>query len=595
MNYSFTTADGLLGCKDLSSSASARLQHWLGQSAGQVQCSDDALQIWVFGTPIGGLTRVSDDTLSCWLLGDLFVPWPQQLKARGRAILKAYHGKGHGWVWDASGQFALVLWDKQRQELALYRDDTSARTLYYHQLPGGGLIFSDRLDLLAPCPLLPRRLSQTGLHEYLRFLDISTPNTIYDGIFSTEPGQLHVHGRHGLHAYPPPCPDSAEPMPQTLETAAREFDQRLADAVAARIHSADRLVVFLSGGVDSAYLCALAAQRAAHGDPLRVQALTVGFVEPQLDESSVAEAVAAGLGVQHRVLRFSMAAYRNAFEELAASAEYPFADPAAGASLLAFQHARDHADLALDGTGADTLFGIMPARHQRFAVQYAARLPYRLRRLLTALMAMLPGIREYRALFEFGDPEEVLIRWGGWSRRELMALCGCQVRLDQTRFYRLFRTYTRAAHYQRYSALLGNLPDDRLHVASQLTGLTVRYPFFDPGVGQLVRALDQTLCYAEGEHKRILKLGLSWYVPKHLWNVPKHGFNFPFDALLEHRDHALVHEYLRADYLRRLGCANNGELERVVRNFIHGDRSQRFRVWALAVLTAWLVRHDLSA
>ena len=67
------------------------------------------------------------------------------------------------------------------------------------------------------------------------------------------------------------------------------------------------------------------------------------------------------------------------------------------------------------------------------------------------------------------------------------------------------------------------------------------------------------------------------------------------DALLEHRDHALVHEYLRADYLRRLGCANNGELERVVRNFIHGDRSQRFRVWALAVLTAWLVRHDLSA
>ena len=112
MNYSFTTADGLLGCKDLSSSASARLQHWLGQSAGQVQCSDDALQIWVFGTPIGGLTRVSDDTLSCWLLGDLFVPWPQQLKARGRAILKAYHGKGHGWVWDASGQFALVLWDK---------------------------------------------------------------------------------------------------------------------------------------------------------------------------------------------------------------------------------------------------------------------------------------------------------------------------------------------------------------------------------------------------------------------------------------------------------------------------------------------------
>ena len=70
-----------------------------------------------------------------------------------------------------------------------------------------------------------------------------------------------------------------------------------------------------------------------------------------------------------------MSDYRRAFDDLAAATEYPFCDPAALPTLLAYRAARELGEVALDGTGADTLLGIMPARHQRLAIAYGTLIP----------------------------------------------------------------------------------------------------------------------------------------------------------------------------------------------------------------------------
>ena len=584
--------NGLLGGKDLDPAARQRLMDWARRHDGVPELHDEDFALWRLGQPAGGLRRFANATARGWLLGDLFAKQPGTAPITAENLsTSALDSTDHGWLWTLTGQFALFLWQPRQRRLLLYRDGSSARGLYYYRHRDGSLVFSDQLDLLVSCPLVPRRLSRDGLHEYLRFLDISSPNTIYDNVFSVEPDQLCLHGPNGLtfssRPENPPVPVRAS----TLDQAAAALDRRLADAVATRMANSDDLVVFLSGGVDSAYLCALAAEQR----PGRPQALTVGFAEPRLDESGVAADIAGQLGVAHRVLRFSLADYRRAFDELAECAEYPFADPAGAPSLLAFRQAREFADLALDGTGADTLLGVMPARHQRIAVQYAARLPYPLRRAIAAAMSALPGIRAYRPLLDFGDPEEVLMRWGGWSRREISALCARPVRLDQTRFYRLFAAYPRGAHFARYSALLGNLPDDRIHVAAALTGLRVRFPFFDPAVEACVKGMPPHWRYAGGEHKRVLKQALARRLPRDIWDRPKHGFDFPFEALLRDNEHALPRAALTPENLRRLSCERTEPLERLARDFIAGDRRHRFRVWGLSVLTAWLERHDLSA
>jgi asparagine synthase (glutamine-hydrolysing) len=293
------------------------------------------------------------------------------------------------------------------------------------------------------------------------------------------------------------------------------------------------------------------------------------------------------------VLRFDLDACRDGFDALAAGAEYPFADPAGVPTLLAFRHARTLGTVALDGTGADTLLGIMPARHQRIAVGWSARLPHPLRRRLAALMAPVPGLRDYRPLLEFGDPEEVLTRWQGFTRREIEALCGAPVPLAESRFYRIFRRYPRHAHFERYSALMGNLPDDRIHVAAAMTGLRVRFPFFAPEVEALVRGLDRDLRWRPDEPKRVLKAALAGRVPRALWDVPKHGFDFPFADLLAHRDLELVRTWLTPSRLDADGLPSPAAVQALAEGFIAGDRRQAFRVWALVVLSAWLGTHDL--
>ena len=219
-------------------------------------------------------------------------------------------------------------------------------------------------------------------------------------------------------------------------------------------------------------LCALAATHARS----RVTALTVGFEGEDLDESGIARSVAEHLGVPHRILRFSMPDYRRAFDALATGTEYPFCDPAALPTLLAYRAARELGEVALDGTGAETLLGTMPARHQRLAIAYGTLIPRAIRGRLADLMGQVARLKPYIPLVGFDDPEELLMRWPGWTRRELETLCQEPVSLHHTRFYRVYASFPRSAHWQRYSALLGSMPDDRIHQASRLTGLQVRFP-----------------------------------------------------------------------------------------------------------------------
>jgi asparagine synthase (glutamine-hydrolysing) len=580
---------GFFGVKAPSPSDATQLDDWLLAQGAERLLTRPQCRVWRIGSPFGGLASiVVDPCIHALLVGDLFRPQPTSSDGAAQIIRDGHRRRGPQLVWDLVGQFALMLWDNNRRELAFFRDGSSAQTLFCAQGPGGSLCFADRLSLLAGCPLLTRRLSRPALHEYLRFLDISTPHTIYDGMLSAEPDRLYVHGPQGLRWSDGPAGAVAQSS-WTLGRAADELDRRLFEAVADRLADVDATVCFLSGGVDSAYLCALASEQA----PGRITALTVGFDEPRTDESTVARRIAEHIGVPHRVLRFDLDSCRRAFDALAEGAEYPFADPAGVPTLLAYREARGLAKHALDGTGADTLLGMMPARHQRIAVEHAARLPYGLRRVIARLMAALPTIRDYRPLLAFGDPEEVLVRWGGFSRREIERLCGEAVRLDETRFYRIFRGYPRSAHFERYSALMGNLPDDRIHTAAALTGLKVRFPFFEPQVAALIGSLERDHRWRPEEPKRVLRAALSKRIPRPLWDVPKHGFDFPFVALLTHRDAKLVRDYLDPIRVSRAGLIDPETVAAMVRDFIAGRRDQVFRVWGLAVLYAWIEAHGL--
>lgn len=588
---------GIIGCLDAEGACLPVISQWADRRSAKLLCEDGAFRLWDCAATRNHSKILHSPVLTGLLSGSLYEnPSARdntEPSAIDEAVTQSYGREGHAFLLRLIGQFSAFLWDRNRQELMLYRDDSGTHSAYFTQLPSGAVVFSDRLSLLVTSPLVGKRLSRRSIHEFLRFLDVSAPNTIYEGVFATEPGVLLRVGKHGLR-HERTRQHSDTPPLKSLDVATDELERKLSAAVAARTSTGGTTVVFLSGGVDSSLICAMATAR----KDTRVEALTVGFSESEFDESGVARRVAEHLGVPHHVLSFPMSTYREAFDKLTAGICYPSADPAGVPTLLAFQTAREYADAALDGTGADTLFGVMPARHQRFAVQFGTLLPRPLRRLSARALKAVPTLRGYAPLVDFDDPEEILIRWRGWQRCELESLCGEPVSLAHTRFYRLFSQFPRNAHLQRYSALLGNLPDDRIHQASALTGLEVRFPYFDPRVTEWVNGLDLDLRYHPSEPKRVLKAVLARHIPRPLWDSPKHGFDFPFQNLMVADDCALIRQYLDPSLTGSWGLFDQKQLNAAVDSFIRGDRrsafaeeSPTFRVWSLVVLFAWLENH----
>lgn len=501
-------------------------------------------------------------------------------------IYLAWRRWGYDSINRMDGQFALVLRDSSQDQDAvyLYSDRSAAHPLYYTRLPEGGVAFASRLQLIKRYIGCPVRLSRHGLHEYLRFLDISPPNTLYDGVLAVVSGEMTLIRGGELSTVQLAKPTL--PVCDHFDTAVRELEKRLHESVSARIQDASSPAAFLSGGVDSALICAIARRHRAD-----IVAVTVGFDTPELDETPVAQRIAQHLRVEHRVLRFTQEEMLRAFSAFNAGAEQPTADPACAPTLLAFEYCARRHDVMLDGIGADDLVGIMPPRHTRVAIEYGARLPFSLRQTLVRGMRRLPLLREYTPILDFTHPAELLIRWRGFRADEIELLTGEKVSLENTRFYQVFARYPPHAHFERYTALVQCGPSDRLHQAAMMVGLPVRLPYLDKQVAAFIESLPQHYRYQEDEPKRILRALLARHVPRQLWDGPKHGFDFPFVCLLAARDFSLVRRYLLEGDQLRAYLPREDLIKSYASRFIAGEATLGFRVWALVVLAAWLESH----
>lgn len=501
----------------------------------------------------------------------------------GHLILLAFERWSIDFLLKLDGQYALALWVGDC--FYLYRDVSGARNLYYTLQHDGLITCASSLEALFHLPTVEKQMARRSLHEYLRFLEIAAPNTLFEGVYALEAGNLltWTTSGHDTRRFTSKDKTLAEPG---FSEALDRLDGLLQQSVINRLKDAAKPAAFLSGGLDSSLLCALAA-RISPG----ITAVTVGFDHPRLDETPVAQQIARHLGIRHQVLRFTRQDCLKAFEDFAHGAEQPMGDPASPPTLLAFEHCLNHFDTVLDGSGADESFGMMPPRHVRVAVEYAALLPAGLRRAIAGTMRNLPVLAGYAPLFDFEHPAELMIRWKGFTRPEIESLCSGQVSLDHTLFYQTFARFPRKAHFERYSALVDAMTSDRLHQAATITGLSVRYPYWDHAVDNFIRALPENYRYQPAEPKRLLRTLLARYAPQELWDTPKHGFDFPLQEFLSANEYVLVRRYLRRDRWEQHAFLAPGVVEDYGRRFMAGEQSLMFRVWALVVLAAWLEAH----
>ncbi len=335
------------------------------------------------------------------------------------------------------GMFAIALWDVQQRTLHLARDRFGEKPLYYGWVGSDGaraFVFGSELKALRAFPGFDNPVCREALAQYMRFMVVPAPLSIYEDIYKLEPGcLLSVNGL-------PRCPslrgaqrrgnrnddrtrnneitrhcqersDAAiqnardgfkmtcwwsladvvqagahNPITDEVE-AVNALEQRLADAVRLQSLADVPLGAFLSGGVDSSTIVALMQQQATRP----VKTFTVGFEEAGFDESPYARAVAQHLGTDHAELFVTAAEAQAVIAQLPAMYDEPFADSSQIPTHLVCRAARQHVTVALSGDAGDELFG----GYNRYfwgprIWAKLAWLPYPLRQALGAAISAVP-------------------------------------------------------------------------------------------------------------------------------------------------------------------------------------------------------------
>ena len=509
-----------------------------------------------------------------------------KLRSISDVIIANYLSRGIECLNTIDGSYTIILWDRNRETLFIRGDMYGTKYLYYYFSPEKELTFSNNLDILSQFSL-KRDISIKALHEYLRFLDISPPYTIYEEVYLLEPENILISNGKEINLKKIPTTSSNKYNGKMCLTDSQTFFKNLlTKSIEQRVKNSKKTGVFLSGGIDSTLICALASK--VKGD---IKAYTVGFDNPLYDESITAQKIVNFLKIEHQILKFSLEDDYKAFSDIVSHFHTPIADPAIIPTFQCFKHVSREVDLVLDGTGADSLIGMMPARHIRFILKYSRNIPLKLRILFAHIMKINKNLSSYSALFDFKEPEELLIRWKGWTEEEISMLCNAQCDFSHTRFYKSFKENSQMHPYDLYRRLLSAMQDDRIHQSAIQVGLNVAFPFWDHDVREFTESLPIKYKYSNGTSKVLFRKVIEEIIPPSIWDKPKHGFDYPFEMLLRHNEYKLIKTYLSEESLKEHGFFDISIVKDYLQRFLNGDNTVKFKIWSLVIFQAWYYRH----
>lgn len=476
------------------------------------------------------------------------------------------------------GTFAAAIWREDTDQLLLICDRRADCRIFYCG-DGDRLVFSSWLPLLEDRSL---EVDRQAVVEFLRFLYIAPPRTIFRGVFSVEPGRYLAANRGGVKSQRLDCEIAKVRVGQACRPNSEQLDefQTLMEQAVARRLGSRRTAVFLSSGVDSATIMA-ACQKI---NPGQVEAFTIGFDDVELDETNAARCLTRQLDIPHHELKFSLDQYQDAFTQMAADFEQPFGDPAGLPLVLASKRVAGALEVITGGTGGDDLFGAPIPRHLWIGVEIGGRIPRPFRRGLAKVFGT-PGMGD---VFDFDDVQELFITWKGWSGRDLHDLLGVAPHFEESGFYQTFRDHQNYGSQALYDALGVFPPDDCRFEAAALAGLPIELPYHDADVTAYVRGLPNSLRTSGGVTKILLRRLFARYFPEGQLPEKKRYFNIPLQALMARSHFSLVEDCLSPMCLKKHGLVDPDRAWRWIRPFIAGDETLRFKVWALLVLHAWL-------
>jgi asparagine synthase (glutamine-hydrolysing) len=535
-------------------------------------------------------------------------------------IVHAYEEWGEDCVNYLEGMFAFALTETSKStrrgnpRVLLARDRLGIKPLYYTLVDGSLFFASEVRSLLASGEVEPR-LSQAGLRSYLLFGSVVEPMTLVEGILSLPPGHRIIVSAAGRHSSicPEPYWDFAESAQPTLDTKAPErgyatrfLRSLLEETVESHLAADVPLGIFLSSGIDSTALVALAAQNASN-----VHTVTVVFPEREFSEAEQARRTAQRFGTKHRELSLSGQDMLARLSEAVSALDQPSMD---GINTYFVSWAARQAGLkvALSGLGGDELFGgystFGSTPKARSVAALSRRVPTNFRSLLASAgeavsehlgskdahrkmaavwrdPSFLPHAYFYtRLLF---TPAQVLGLMGGngsvarepWQDWLAQTAKGSE-QLDD---------FTAVACLESRSYMVNTLLRDT-DAMSMAHSLEVRVPFLDHPLVEFVSRLPGSLKCSGSRSKSLLVDAVADLLPPEVVSQRKRTFTLPWENWLRTQLRDEVESELTALAPSLTDSFSGRSFERVWKDFLAGQTSWS-RVWSLFVLNRWATLH----
>ncbi len=507
----------------------------------------------------------------------------QQLEAKGHRfathcdtelIPRLWEEHGEGMFEHLHGQFALALWDQRQHCLILARDRFGICPLYWSQ-QGDWLLFASEVKALLASGLVPARPDVRGIDQVFNFLAVPGPATCFEGVRYLQPGYriridldpapARVQQRAYWEIDFPDRGQEEDPEPQRVID---EFDRVLLGAVERRLRADVPVVSYLSGGIDSSIVVAMATR--IRGTP--PDTFTIQIQHPRLDETSQAMVVSRHLGAQPVVVPVGDAEVVNTYPELTHAAEAPVVDTSCTALLLLARSVHQHGyKVALTGEGSD-----------EWLAGYAW---YKIHKVLS-YFDLIPGIPLSRLLrrgiFRIAGANSASLDYIRRVERTLGDHTPFQdfyaiMSLARVRFYSA-SMLDRLREYSPYLEMAPNLDRmrrwhpvnralywaGRIHLAGHLltlkgdrvamhSSVETRYPFLDEEVFNFLARLHPRWKLHGMKDKYVLRRLGERYLPHEVAWRRKGMFRAPRDSFFGHSVPPYIEQLLSEESLRKTG------------------------------------------
>jgi asparagine synthase (glutamine-hydrolysing) len=514
-------------------------------------------------------------------------------------LLHAYLVWGEKCLERLNGMFAFAIYDGRTQSVFAARDRFGEKPLYVLE-HHGTLYLASELKALVDAGLVEKRLDAGALYHYFAYSYVMGPRTIFRGVRRLQPGHwLKAEGAllHERRYWRPLSPTEQRTDEKAIVDEALET---LKDAVRLRLVADVPIGFFLSGGVDSSAVVALAAEASGQ----RLETFSIGFDDARYDEREHARYVAKRFGTRHHEFVLEPASVETV-EEIAWHADEPFADSTALPTWYLSHLTRQHVKVTLSGDGGDEMFAGYDCYRGHLLSERLRKLPGFVRSLAAVASRRLAAPRLARNIEDAGleagerfvAKQQVVFRRDDLAGISPYLAPHATAEHDRALFSPLFDDAISPLAGMTLWQQTVSLADDMLVKVDRMSmahSLEVRAPFLDHRLADLMNRVAFDTKLPRGRQKYLLRQAMASYFPADFLWRRKQGFDVPLGYWFKQSLERYVRQKLLAPGAMVARVFKREALERILGEHARLARDWSFALWALLVFETWCGRYRIG-